>query len=326
MATPTVPGEQYGRAREWVAVYLKGAFMGAADAVPGVSGGTIALITGIYERLIDAITAFDLDVLALVLRLDGAEGRRRLRRRLVEMDVLFLVVLAAGVFSSLLTVSRLLHVALGGYRAFTFAFFFGLIAASALVLYGEVHVDTLPRIGAGVAGFAFAFLVSDRALAGALPTSLPVTFVAGAVAISAMILPGISGSLLLLILGQYDHVVGAVKSFGDGLFGTVTGGSAELIGPVVTLSTFSAGALVGLLSVTHAVKFALEQYRAATLTFLVSLMVGALRRPVQEVLANTPAWTAERTVATVAVATVGAGLVILADRYTAGLDYDGDGP
>jgi len=311
--------------REWGVVYLKGAFMGTADAVPGVSGGTIALITGIYDRLIAAVTALDPAVLALVPAAGSADGRARLRARLVEMDVAFLVVLVAGVFTALLTVSRLLEAALSDFRALTFAFFFGLIAASALILYGEVSVDTPGRFTAGIGGFGIAFVVSDRALAGALPTTTPITLLAGAIAVSAMILPGISGSLLLLLLGQYDHVVGTVKRFGDGLLAAVAGGSADLIGPATTLTVFSTGALVGLFTVAHAVKIALARYRAATLTFLVSLMVGSLRRPAQEVLANTPAWTTARIGTTLGVALVGALAVVLADRYTSELEYDGEG-
>jgi putative membrane protein len=308
--SPAPSPEGRSGVHEWASVYLKGAFMGTADAVPGVSGGTIALVTGIYERLIGAVTALDPAVLGLLPAVTSAEGRRRLRAELAEMDVAFLVVLAGGVFTALLTVSRLLEVALAELRALTFAFFFGLIAASAVVLYGEVSVDTPGRIGAGVAGFVVAAVVSDRAIAGAFPTAPPITFLAGVMAVSAMILPGVSGSLLLLIVGQYDHVVGSLKRFGDGLVAAFAGGSADLIGPATTLSVFSAGALVGLFTVAHVVKRALARYRAA---------------PIQEVLANTPAWTPDRLGTTVGVALVGAVAVVLADRYTSGVGYGPEG-
>lgn len=321
MATPTAAEESRGRAREWATVYLKGACMGAADAVPGVSGGTIALITGIYERLIDAVTALDPGVLALVPELGRAEGRRRLRERLVEMDVLFLIVLVSGVFTSLLTVTRLLDVALADYRAYTFAFFFGLIAASALVLYGEVHVDTLPRVGAGLAGFVLAFVVSDRALAGALPTTLPVTFVAGAIAISAMVLPGVSGAFLLLVLGQYEFVSGIPRAVLSGVLEAIDGNTAPLLDALAPFAAFMAGALVGVFSVAYAVRAALRRYREATLTFLVSLMVGALRLPATEVAVNIGELAPRSVVSVFVPAVVGIVAVLLLDRHTDDLEY-----
>jgi len=309
------------RAREWVAIYLKGVFMGAADAVPGVSGGTIALITGIYERLITAITEVDPLVVTLVPGLTSRDGRRRFRARLVEMDVPFLLVLGTGIVTALVTVARLVKVAEETVPALLFAFFFGLIAASAIVLRDEVDLSTPGRIGAALTGFVLAFVLAGE-ITGTLPQTLPVLAVAGAIAICAMILPGISGAFILLLLGQYVFLTNTLSAFVDALFGLLSGGSlAAVIAPGTVVVVFGVGAVVGLFSISHAVRFALDRYRAATLTFLVALMVGALRLPVREVFDNVSAPTPGRMVAIVGVALVGAAAVLVVDYYTADIDY-----
>jgi putative membrane protein len=309
-------------AREWAAVYLKGAAMGAADAVPGVSGGTIALITGIYERLVSAIAALDpgetLALLPLVPKLGRADARDEFGTALTDMDVPFLLVLGVGVLTAVVTVANAIDVAYHEYPGLTFAFFFGLIAASVVVLFGEVSADTPGRVAAGVGGFAFAFVLSGQAQAGLLPGGLPVMFVAGAVAICAMVLPGVSGSLILLTLGKYETMTGAVSDSVDALF---AGAFGEAVDPLSTLVVFSAGALLGILTFARVVKWALEHYRAATLTFLVALMAGALRAPAIQVADATNAWTVASVTPLLAAGVVGAGAVLVLDATTDDLDY-----
>ena len=309
------------RAREWFAIFLKGVFMGAADAVPGVSGGTIALITGIYERLITAVANVDPLIVTLVPRIKTAAGRKRFRARLVEMDIPFLLVLGAGIATALVTVAQLVHAAESAVPALLFAFFFGLIAASAVVLREEVDLSTPGRIGAALAGFVFAFALVGG-LTGSLPHTLPVLALAGAVAICAMILPGISGAFILLLLGQYVFLTETLSSFVDALFGLLGGGSlGAVIDPGIVVVVFGIGAVIGLFSISHAVRFALDRYRAATLTFLVALMVGALRLPAREIFTNVSAWTPGRTLAVLGVGAVGALAVLVVDYYTADIDY-----
>jgi putative membrane protein len=309
------------RAREWVVIYLKGVFMGAADAVPGVSGGTIALITGIYERLITAVTDVDPLVIAMIPKMRSAVGRRQLRTRLVEMDVPFLLVLSTGIATALVTVAGLVEAAESAVPALLFAFFFGLIAASAVVLREEVDLSTPGRIGAALAGFALAFVLAGG-LTGSLPHTLPVLAVAGAIAICAMILPGISGAFILLLLGQYLFLSETLSAFVDALFSLLGGGSVgAMIAPGTVVVVFGIGAVIGLFSVSHAVRFALDRYRAATLTFLVALMVGALRLPAREVFENVSAWTPGRALAVLGFAAVGAAAVLVVDYYTADIDY-----
>jgi putative membrane protein len=302
----------------WLSVYLKGMAMGAADTVPGVSGGTIALITGIYERLISAVTALDPRVLLRLGSLHTRAGRQALVADLVEMDVGFLLVLGTGILSAVLTLSHVLKAALDTRPALTFAFFLGLIAASALVLYNEVSLDSPRQLAAGGAGLVLALVLTDPRLQAFLPNTPLVVFFAGIVAISAMVLPGVSGSFLLLVLGQYDYLLETVTSLTAGLRTLLDGGDpAALLAPLVVLGSFIAGALVGLLSIAHAVKWALTHYRRETITFLVSLMVGALRLPLGRIAENVTVWTTETAVAVVVAAVVGGVLVL-------GLDYATD--
>ncbi|WP_380677004.1 DUF368 domain-containing protein [Salinigranum sp. GCM10025319] len=314
----------------YLIVYLKGACMGTADAVPGVSGGTIALVTGIYERLIGAITAVSpgrlRDLLSAVV---PGESRETAWRAAHEMDLLFLAVLGTGVVTAVVTVTRLVHTAIETVPVPTFGFFFGLIAASAVVLWSDVQFDTRGRIAAAVTGFVFAFVVSGRAAATFGHTPV-VTFFAGTIAVSALVLPGISGSLILILLGQYEFMIGTLREAVDGLLATVLGETVPGLGPpLATVVTFVCGALVGLFTTSHVVQWALSRRREATLAFLVSLIVGALRAPVADVsrrLAEANrSWTPEIVGTFLVAGLVGGVLVVLVDRSTSvGLSEDGE--
>jgi putative membrane protein len=321
MAEPESPAETTvdgGPVPWWLAVYLKGAAMGAADTVPGVSGGTVALIVGVYERLVTAIT--ELDPLAVLLLGDvhTSEGRTALVTRLREMEVPFLLALGGGIVTAVVTLSRVLEVALSEYPGPTFAFFFGLIAASAVVLYGEVDIGTPRRLAVAVGGVVAAFVLTGP-IAAALPSTLPVVFLAGSVAVTAMVLPGISGSFLLLVLGQYEFMIETLGDFVDAVFATVTGRSADLVASGGVVVTFCAGAAVGLLTVAHVIRWALDHYRAATLAFLVSLMLGALRLPAREVAKNTAQFTPGTVAVLAGAGAAGAVLVLGLDHVTVDL-------
>jgi putative membrane protein len=297
-------------------VYLKGFCMGSADAVPGVSGGTIALIVGIYLRLVDAIAAI---TPATVVEFLGAllRGRWREARTVFEdVDGWFLLALGAGVLSAVVVVTRVLAVALEDNPVVTFGFFFGLIAASAAVLWRDVALDSPSTVAAAVVGFAVTFVVSGRAET-VLGTGLPVTVAAGAIAVSAMILPGLSGSLLLIVLGQYEHMVTSLSTFVDGLLGALTGVPvAGMESATATVAAFVGGAFVGLFTVAHAVRRALRTHPETTMAFLVALVVGALRAPVVEVARTLEGgWTAEVVTLFAAAALVGAVVVALLERY-----------
>ena len=311
-------------ARGWLAVYLKGVAMGTADAVPGVSGGTIALIVGIYERLIAAVTAIDPDRIGRLLAGLRAPNRADARATFREIDGGFLAVLGAGIATAVVLVLRLVDVLLVAVPVATYGFFFGLIAASAAVLFGAVDVGTPGRKAAAAAGFLAAFLASGYATT-ALGHALPVVFLAGAVAVSAMVLPGVSGSLFLIVLGQYEYMAGTLRAFLDGVIAAASGdGVGTAVAAAPPLCAFLAGGVVGLVTIAHAVRRALETARAATLAFLVSLIVGALRAPVAEVslrLAATGETWASASPRFAAAAVAGAAAVLAMDRYAGGLEY-----
>lgn len=310
--------------REWLSIYLKGVCMGAADIVPGVSGGTIALIAGIYDRLIAAIAALDPRILASLPGLASTEGRIRFRDELIEMDVPFLLVLGAGVGTAVVLMAQIIEAAFEAYPAVLNGFFFGLIAASAVVIYRVTDVDTPGRMGALLGGAVLAFVVTGIAESDG-QASLVLLFVAGSIAISAMVLPGISGSAFLYIFGLYQYLLGTLGDFIDALVGLLGGGSINaVLGPGVPVVVFLLGALLGLLTMARIVKHALERNRMATLAFLVGLMVGALRMPVEQAAGATEVWTPGLATAVLVATLVGAVVVLGFDHYTDSLDYTED--
>ncbi len=295
----------------WLKVYLKGVLMGAADTVPGVSGGTIALITGIYERLVDAV--------ASLTRLPSEARQGSWKEEFDNLDIFFLAILGSGVATSVVLLSRVMHSALTVFPAPTNALFLGLIGASAVVLYREVSLDTAGRMAAAVAGFAAAFTVAGVSGSGFLGHSFPVVFLTGVVASAAMLLPGISGAAFLYILGQYAYMTGALKRVVDAV-ATFNAGPG-FTGDVAAVLIFIAGVAAGLLTVARAVSRALERNREATMAALVSLMVGSLRLPVEEILGATAAWDATGVAAVLVPAAAGTVLVLALDRYTAELRF-----
>lgn len=310
--------------REWLSIYLKGVCMGAADIVPGVSGGTIALIAGIYDRLIGAIAALDPRILFSVFTLSSTDGRAEFRDDLLAMDIPFLLVLGSGIGTAFLLMSRIITAAFDTFPAVLNGFFFGLIAASAIVIYRITHVDTAGRIAALVFGAVLAFLVSGTAETGG-EASLLLIFLAGAIAISAMVLPGISGAAFLYILGQYQFMLDSLNGFIDALVSLPQGGTIEaILDPGVPVVVFLTGAAVGLLTMARIVERAFERNRMATLGFLVGLMIGALRLPVEEAARETEVWTPSLVLAVGLATAIGIVVVLALDRYSDSLDYTED--
>jgi len=311
--------------RSAVAVYLKGFAMGSAATVPGVSGGTIALIVGIYDRFITALTLLDTRLVALAAGLGRAEGRARFREAAAERDLPFLVVLFAGIGTAVLTLARLISAALAAAPGPMFAFFGGLIGASAVVLFDRRWMSRPRHAVAALAGFTVAFVVAGASGAGLFPQTLPMVFVAAAIAITGMVLPGLSGSFLLLLLGQYEYLANVAGRVSDHLAVLASGEvPAELPGDAAVIATFGLGAVVGFFTTAHAVRIALERYPGATFAFLVSLMIGALRYPAIRIAETTTA--SALPVAGVALAAVaGAALVLVFDHFTQDLKYTRDG-
>jgi putative membrane protein len=299
--------------------------MGTADAVPGVSGGTIALIAGVYERLISAISAITVARIKRFLRalLPIGDGVSRGEASVVavELDIWFIVPLITGVGTAIVVVTRIVHVASQAIPALLFGFFFGLIAASELVLLRALSVRTGFQAAVGVAGFLLAFIISGpkTILHG---HGLAIVFFSGSVAVSAMILPGVSGSLILVLLGQYTQLSTTLTEFVDGVVSVPAAGSvSRLVEPGTVVLTFVLGGVAGLLSVSRLVRRALGVNKRATLSFLVGMVGGALRAPVERVN-ETAGFSAGILTAFLTSAVLGATVFLLIDRYVGKFDFE----
>jgi putative membrane protein len=232
-------------------VFLRGLLMGAADIVPGVSGGTVAFITGIYDTLLNSIRAFDLTCLKLVLR-------GQVRAAWEHVNGSFLLFLLLGIATSILSLARVISWVLATHPVPLWAFFFGLIFASALALVRHVRGWNLRRAAALLAGLGIAvgIALSPAVSLSGGPGSV---FLAGFLAICAMILPGISGSFILVLLGMYSTVLAALKGF-DLMF----------------ILVFACGAAAGLMCFSRLLHWLLARFHEATMALLTGFLAGSL--------------------------------------------------
>ncbi len=238
--------------------------MGSADIVPGVSGGTIALILGIYTQLVAAISHFDAHLLGLL-------ARREWRAAAAHLDLRFLVTLALGILTGIVALASLMLYLLTHQRQYTLAVFLGLILASSLIVARMIQPRTRAQLrGAcflALAAATFAFWLVGLEQFG-LRDSLGYYFLCGMVAICAMILPGISGAYILWLLGAYETVTGIIHNLAR--FDVA---SQDLL----TLAVFAAGCAIGLISFSKLLRWLLAHAHMATMAVLGGFMVGSLR-------------------------------------------------
>ena len=235
-----------------VGLFARGIAMGAADIVPGVSGGTVALMTGIYDRLIRAIVAVDRDCLGLLIR-------GRLSAVWHRIEGVFLLPLLLGIVTAIFALASTIHWLLEAYPQPLWAFFSGLILASGmLLLRDEVLLNRVDRVLWLSLGVVIAVVIAFMPPL-ALMSGLPGLFVAGAIAICAMILPGISGSFMLLLMGMYAPVLAAVRNI-----------------EIVNLMVFAAGCVIGLASFSRLLDALLRSYRMSAMAFLCGVLMGSL--------------------------------------------------
>ncbi len=225
--------------------------MGAADVVPGVSGGTIAFITGIYDTLLESIRRINPSVLT-IWKKDGFKAA------FAHINGFFLISLFGGVLTSIATLAKLISWLLVEHPIPIWSFFFGLILVSVFHILKQVEKKDVLRFGALLVGVGFAYAITVLKPLHLEPSYLNI-LLAGAIAICAMILPGISGSFILLLLGMYAPVLAAVKGF-----------------QIDMLALFLCGCVVGLLSFSHVLSWLLRHFRDITLMFLTGLMIGTL--------------------------------------------------
>jgi putative membrane protein len=248
--------------KEAAILFFKGIAMGSADIIPGVSGGTIALITGIYGKVLAAIKSFNIKALSKFVRFDfkGAVEETHLR---------FIIILFSGIAVAILTLARLMNFLLKIHPEPTFSLFFGLIAASIFVVARQVKWNPKEFV-AIVFGAVAAYLI-----VGLIPVETPkglwFIFISGVIAISAMILPGLSGAFILLILGKYEFITGTLKA--PFSMNEQTGMFNLLI-----IVVFCAGCALGLAGFARFLNWLLSKWYNLTLAFLTGLMVGSMRK------------------------------------------------
>ncbi len=240
-------------AKDNILLFLKGMAMGGADVVPGVSGGTIAFISGIYLELLNSINSFDKNAIQLLLSWKISDLWKYVNGK-------FLITLLGGILVSVLSLAKVLHFLLNHHPIQLWSFFFGLIIISALVVSRQIIHWRAPDIISGIAGIIIAFFLTGAAPA-VTPDNYLFIFFSGAIAICAMILPGISGSFILLILGKYEFIIESVKDFNI---------------PVIAI--FGLGCVVGLLSFSRLVSWLLKKYHNLTVALLAGFMIGSLNK------------------------------------------------
>ncbi|WP_178115518.1 DUF368 domain-containing protein [Pseudomonas tumuqii] len=226
--------------------------MGAADVVPGVSGGTVAFISGIYDELLRSIASVPA---ALGMLLRG-----RVLAAWQAANATFLLVLLAGILTSVLSLARLITFLLAVHPIPVWSFFFGLILVSSHLVAREIQRWNWSRFVSFVMGAAFAYWITVASPVQWGTDSLSIFF-AGSIAICAMILPGISGSFILLLLGLYPFILGAVKGL-----------------DINVLMLFASGCLVGIVSFAGLLRWLLVRWRDLTLALLTGLMLGSLNK------------------------------------------------
>ena len=236
---------------DYLLLYLKGIAMGSADVVPGVSGGTIAFITGIYEQLLNSIKSVDGQALNYLRRF-------QIKALWEHVNGTFLVVLLAGIATSVITLAKVITHLLSENPIQVWSFFFGLIVISALIILREIKQWNFGVIIAILVGIAAAYFITSSTPA-ETPEGKWFLFIAGAVAICAMILPGISGAFILLLFGKYEYILGAIKEF-----------------KIADILIFAAGCIVGLLSFARVVSWLFQKYHNLTVGVLSGFMIGSL--------------------------------------------------
>lgn len=256
-------GERKGIAH--VFVVLKGMAMGAADIVPGVSGGTIAFITGIYEELINSINNCDLSALRKLFK----EGFGAFWK---HINGTFLVTLILGVGISLVSLANVISYLLEAHPVLIWSFFFGLIIASVWLVGKSITKWSPGAALALVVGIAVAFYLSSLTSVAHVEGDWFI-FISGMIAICAMILPGISGSFILVMLGSYHKVLGAIKDK-----------------DLMLIALFGAGCVIGLLAFSKVLKFLFSRFKNVTIALLTGFMIGALYKvwPWKNKVGDTP--------------------------------------
>ncbi|SFC15981.1 DUF368 domain-containing protein [Pseudoalteromonas denitrificans] len=242
--------------RDFLFLFFKGAAMGAADVVPGVSGGTIAFITGIYERLLNAIQSVNLD--AAKLMCNRGNIITNLKSLWQHIDGNFLLAVFSGLITSGISLAKVITYLLSNHPIYVWSFFFGLIIASFIHIAKQINTWNIKTIASCIFGALLAYVITTLSPSDVDPQWWFYT-ASGAIAICAMILPGISGSFILLLLGMYAHVLTAVNTLAFDL-----------------IALFILGCIIGLMVFSRALTWLLAHFHQVTFSLLAGFLIGSL--------------------------------------------------
>ncbi|MBD3253315.1 DUF368 domain-containing protein [Candidatus Pacearchaeota archaeon] len=247
-------------------LFLKGMLMGICDLIPGISGGTVAFITGIYTRLINAVKSFSFS-----LFYDFFKNKGKFKEDLRNLDLGFLLILILGIFTSIILGARIIHFLLENYYSFTLSFFIGLIIASSKIIFDNIKKHNFKNIFFGIfgilTGISLAFIIPVN-----VTPSFSYVFFGGFIAISAMFLPGISGAFILLIMSLYEFMIDVIGNIRENFFYAFI---------------FLLGAVLGAFFISRLISFLFKKDKCKTLYFLLGLVIGALSIPIKKIIAIT---------------------------------------
>lgn len=273
-------------------LFLKGILMGICDVIPGVSGGTIAFITGIYDRLINAVKSFSpkiiSDFIKYILKKDE-ETKVELKEDIRKLDLIFLITLGLGIGTAIFVGSKIITFLLDNYFVYTIAFFIGLIVASSYVIYDHIEKHHSKNILLGILGLLIGLSLTVLIPVQITPNLLYV-FLGGFLAISAMFLPGISGAFILLILGIYEFMLQVIHNISQNISFFIV---------------FIIGAALGAFVISRLISFLFKKDRCKTLYILLGLVIGSLSIPIKRVFQSSQVWGMSSTITVIALFLLG---------------------
>lgn len=252
---------------QYLVITLKGIAMGMADVVPGVSGGTIAFISGIYEEFVNSLNSINAEAFKLLFKF-------RIKDFWKHINGSFLLSLATGIAISIVSLSKMIIYLLDNEPVLLWSFFFGLIISSILFIGKQISVWNARVVVALILGVIVSYYITIAEPASS-PDSNIYVFFSGFIAIIAMILPGISGAFILLLMGSYPTIIGAISNLSEG----VTSANTELIIQSSSmLGIFAVGAVLGLLTFSRILAWMFKNYHNTTLAVLTGFMIGSLNK------------------------------------------------
>ena len=289
--------------KEKISIFLKGFLMGICDVIPGVSGGTIAFITGIYSRLINAIKSVSFSTISGLIKpifKRDEKSRSSFKESFKKLDLLFLTILFIGIASAIFIGSGVMEFLLENYFTYTIVLFIGLILASSRIIYQNIHNHNIKNISFGFIGFFIGILLSIVIPLDINP-NLPYIFLGGFLAISAMFLPGISGAFILLIMGLYKFMLKIIHDISNNL---------------TYFLVFILGAIIGALSISRLSSFLFRKDKCKTLYVLLGLIIGSLSIPLKKVYYSGFSWNFLNTAAVLIIFSIGFFTVNIIEKKT----------